>query len=49
VIAKESPGDRWPELRGDLVSLFESCNVADHGSCRIEAEYLVTVGRKRRT
>jgi ubiquinone/menaquinone biosynthesis C-methylase UbiE len=48
VLAKEALGERWPELRSDLVSLFESWNTADDGSCRIEAEYLVTVGRKRR-
>ena len=46
VIAKAALGDRWPELRADLVSLDESWNTADDGSCRIEAGYLVTVGRK---
>lgn len=46
VMAKAALGDRWPELRADLVSLDESWNTADDGSCRIEAGYLVTVGRK---
>jgi SAM-dependent methyltransferase len=47
VTAKAALGERWPELRRELMSLFESVNTADDGSCRIEAEYLVTVGRKR--
>ncbi len=46
VTAKAAVGDRWPELRSDLVTLNESMNTADDGSCRVEAEYLVTVGRK---
>jgi SAM-dependent methyltransferase len=47
VSAKAALGERWPELRGELVSQFESLNTADDGSCRIDADYLVTVGRKR--
>jgi ubiquinone/menaquinone biosynthesis C-methylase UbiE len=46
VTAKAALGERWPELRGELVEVNESFNTADDGSCRIEAEYLVTVGRK---
>jgi ubiquinone/menaquinone biosynthesis C-methylase UbiE len=46
VTARAALGDRWAELRADLVSLFESSNVADDGSARVEAQYLVTVGRK---
>jgi ubiquinone/menaquinone biosynthesis C-methylase UbiE len=47
VTAKATLGDRWPELRKDLLSLDEKWNTADDGSCRIEAQYLITVGRKR--
>ena len=47
VMAKAALGERWPELRSDLVSLFESANEASDGSVRVAAEYLVTVGRKR--
>ena len=47
VMAKAALGERWPELRSDLVSLFESANEAGDGSVRVAAEYLVTVGRKR--
>jgi len=46
VTAKAAVGERWPELRGELVSLFESLNAADDGSCRIDAVYLVSVGHK---
>jgi ubiquinone/menaquinone biosynthesis C-methylase UbiE len=46
VTAKAALGERWPELRRDLVSLIESLNSADDGSCSVEATYLVTVGRK---
>ena len=46
VTAKAALGDRWPELRRDLVALDEQWNTADDGSCRVEAQYLVTVGRK---
>ncbi len=47
VMAKMALGDRWPELRADFARLFEEWNSADDGSVRVEAEYLVTVGRKR--
>ena len=47
VMAKMALGDRWPELRADFARLFEEWNLADDGSVRVEAEYLVTVGRKR--
>jgi SAM-dependent methyltransferase len=46
VTARAALGERWPELRAELMSLFESLNTADDGSCRIDADYLVTVGRK---
>jgi SAM-dependent methyltransferase len=46
VTAKAALGDRWPELRSDLVKVNESFNVADDGTCKVEAEYLVTLGRK---
>ena len=47
VMAKAALGERWPELRADLTSLFESFNTAEDGTCRVESEYMVTVGRKR--
>jgi ubiquinone/menaquinone biosynthesis C-methylase UbiE len=47
VMAKAALGDRWPVLRADLTSLFESFNAADDGTCRVESEYMVTVGHKR--
>jgi ubiquinone/menaquinone biosynthesis C-methylase UbiE len=46
VMAKTALGERWPELRADLTSLFESFNTAEDGTCRVESEYMVTVGRK---
>jgi ubiquinone/menaquinone biosynthesis C-methylase UbiE len=46
VTARAGLGDRWPELRGELVNLFEAYNAADDGTARVEAQYLVTVGRK---
>lgn len=46
VTAKATLGDRWPELRADLVEVFESANTAGDGSCRIDANYLRTIGRK---
>jgi SAM-dependent methyltransferase len=46
VMAKAALGEFWPELRRDMVALFESWNQADDGSIRLEPEYLVTVGRK---
>jgi ubiquinone/menaquinone biosynthesis C-methylase UbiE len=46
VTAKMALGDGWPELRADLIGLFDRFNIADDGSARVEAEYLVTVGRK---
>jgi ubiquinone/menaquinone biosynthesis C-methylase UbiE len=46
VTAKAALDELWPELRGDLMSLFDRFNVADDGSAEIEAQYLVTVGRK---
>ncbi len=47
VLARAAVGDRWPDLRRDISRLFEEWNAADDGSVRIEAEYLMTVGRKR--
>jgi len=47
VMARAVVGDRWPDLRQDLARLFQEWNAADDGSVRIEAEYLVTVGRKQ--
>jgi SAM-dependent methyltransferase len=47
VMAKAALGDGWPALRSDMVEVFEQANTATDGTFRIEAEYLVTVGRKR--
>jgi ubiquinone/menaquinone biosynthesis C-methylase UbiE len=46
VTAKAALGDRWSDLRADLIGLFDRFNTADDGSARVEAQYLVTVGRK---
>lgn len=46
VTAKAALGDRWSDLRADLIGLFDRLNTADDGSARVEAQYLVTVGRK---
>lgn len=36
----------WEQCRADLRELYESFNEATDGTCRIEAEYLVVVGRR---
>jgi ubiquinone/menaquinone biosynthesis C-methylase UbiE len=46
IMSKAALGNRWPELRRDLVHNFETWNQADDGSVHIEADYLVTIGRK---
>jgi SAM-dependent methyltransferase len=46
VTLREAIGDAWPAARTDLVELFERENVATDGSLRVEAAYLVTLGRK---
>lgn len=46
VMAKAALGERWPELRADLVQLFSAWNQRDDGTVHVEGEYLVTVGRK---
>jgi ubiquinone/menaquinone biosynthesis C-methylase UbiE len=40
-----SLGSRWPELRSQLLKVFEDANSADDGSLRFEQEYLLTVAR----
>jgi SAM-dependent methyltransferase len=45
-MAKAALGERWPELRAELIGLFERWNSADDGSVRIEGEFLITIGRK---
>jgi ubiquinone/menaquinone biosynthesis C-methylase UbiE len=42
---RDELGDRWPELRADLVRLFEGANTADDGSLRFEQEYLLSIAR----
>jgi SAM-dependent methyltransferase len=46
VTLRAATGDAWPEARGELVGLFERENVASDGSMRVDADYLVTLGRK---
>jgi SAM-dependent methyltransferase len=46
VQAKNRLGEEWPELRADLVEVFEKHNAADDGTVSVAAGYLVTVGRK---
>src|SRR4051812_23321949 len=46
VTAKRVLGDKWPALREDLAKTFSEWNRADDGSVRVEAEYLVTIGRR---
>lgn len=46
VAARALAGDRWPEVRADLLVTFERWNSASDGSACVEAEYLVTVGRR---
>jgi SAM-dependent methyltransferase len=45
VTAKKVLGDNWPALREDLKATFDRENTVEDGSVRIEAEYLVTIGR----
>jgi SAM-dependent methyltransferase len=46
VTAKKVLGDDWPVLRKELLDLYDEWNQADDGSMHLEAEYLLTVGRK---
>ncbi|GAA1586789.1 class I SAM-dependent methyltransferase [Kribbella sancticallisti] len=46
VMARQVLGDRWPELRADVVAFDEEWNTATDGTLEISAEYLVTIGRK---
>jgi len=45
-MAKNMLGERWPELRSQVLAKTEEWNSADDGSLRIEAEFLITTGRK---
>jgi SAM-dependent methyltransferase len=46
VTAKQVLGDDWPALREDLMAMWTEWDKVDGDSVRVEAEYLVTVGRK---
>ena len=46
VMAKAALGDRWPELRDEIRSVFERYNETDDGSVRMPSGYLITVARK---
>jgi ubiquinone/menaquinone biosynthesis C-methylase UbiE len=45
VAVKAALGERYPELRSELVAIFEDANEADDGTLRFEQEYLLTVAR----
>jgi len=44
--ARLSQDGSWEQCRADLRKLYESRNEASDGSCRLEAEYVVIVGRR---
>lgn len=46
VMARQALGERWAECRADVVSLFKEWNSATDGSVKIDAEYLLMLGRK---
>lgn len=46
VMAKGALGERWPELRRDLVETFEAWNTSDDGKFVMPGEYLITIARK---
>ena len=46
VAARSTLGERWAELRGELIAMFESQNLASDGRLRLDQEYLVTIGHK---
>ena len=46
VVARRMLGDGFAALHDDLVALFAEYNTATDGGMRVEAEYLVAVGRK---
>ena len=46
VMAKAALGERWPDLRRDLVETFGSWNGGGDAGFEMDAEYLVTVGWK---
>jgi ubiquinone/menaquinone biosynthesis C-methylase UbiE len=46
VVAKELLGARWPQLRRDLVELFETWNSAGESGFAMDGEYLLTLARK---
>jgi ubiquinone/menaquinone biosynthesis C-methylase UbiE len=45
VKAREALGERWPDLRRDLIALSETMN-EDEDGFRVGSEYLVAIGRK---
>ena len=47
VVAKAALGERWPELRRDLVETFGTWNRSDDTKLVMEAEYLITIARRR--
>jgi SAM-dependent methyltransferase len=50
VTARNAIGDdAWPAAHADLVALFEERNTKTGDTLSVEAEYLVTLGRKRPT
>ena len=45
VKAREATGERWADLRSDLIALSEAMNTDEDAFC-VPSEYLVAVGRK---
>jgi hypothetical protein len=45
VVAQQALGDRWPDLRADIVALWGGANEADDGSLRFSQEYLLSIAR----
>ena len=46
VKARETLGDRWLDCQAEIRELYDSLNHATDGTCHIEAEYLLVLGRK---
>jgi SAM-dependent methyltransferase len=45
VTAQRVLGDRWPDLRAEIIELWNEANEADDGSLKISQEYLLSIVR----
>lgn len=45
VTAQQALGERWPDLRADIVELWNEANEADDGSLKFSQEYLLSIVR----